>query len=178
MFLDLAVLNRMCRIFGRVHWDEDSRVRTCYNTVWQYSRASNPRYSLVHIYGYKMPGYCQTQLMLLWQWKQVFRTYCLGKYSRVMQLRISFWLACYHVLLVVNLFSSLKSRTRMDGIGAWSVLCLREMALATLTQCESRLQDLLVSFHERYEKLIADHPDVKKMDLMRGTNRSNREACW
>jgi hypothetical protein len=43
------------------------------------------------------------------------------------------------------------------------------MALAALTQCETCWRDLLASFHERYEKLMSDHPDAKKMDLVRAS---------
>jgi hypothetical protein len=43
-----------------------------------------------------------------------------------------------------------------------------EMTLATLTQCETRWILVLTSFGERWEKLIADHPDAKEeMDLLR-----------
>jgi hypothetical protein len=49
------------------------------------------------------------------------------------------------------------------------MLRLREMALATLMQCETRWRAVLASFDERYEKLITDHPDAKKeLDLVRG----------
>jgi hypothetical protein len=44
------------------------------------------------------------------------------------------------------------------------------MAFATLTQCETCWQAVLTSFNERYEKLIADHPDTKKeMDLVQAS---------
>jgi hypothetical protein len=50
------------------------------------------------------------------------------------------------------------------------VLCLREMTLATLMQCETLWRAVLTSFHERYEKLRVDHPDAKKeMDLVRAS---------
>jgi hypothetical protein len=44
------------------------------------------------------------------------------------------------------------------------------MVLAAITQCETRRRVVLASFRERYEKLIADHPDAKKeMDLVRNS---------
>jgi hypothetical protein len=50
------------------------------------------------------------------------------------------------------------------------MLCLRETALVTLRQWETRLRALLASFVKRYEKLISDHPDVKKkMNLVRAS---------
>jgi hypothetical protein len=46
------------------------------------------------------------------------------------------------------------------------MLCLREMTLDTLTQCET-LAVVLTSFDERDEKLIVNHSDAKKeMDLV------------
>jgi hypothetical protein len=36
------------------------------------------------------------------------------------------------------------------------------MALEILMQCETCCQAILASFNERYEKLIANHPDTKK----------------
>jgi hypothetical protein len=44
------------------------------------------------------------------------------------------------------------------------------MALATLRQCETCWQAVLTSFDVRYEKVIADRPDVKKeVDLVRAS---------
>jgi hypothetical protein len=44
------------------------------------------------------------------------------------------------------------------------------MALATLTQCETRWQDVLASFNDINEKLTAAHPDAKKeVDLVRAS---------
>jgi hypothetical protein len=49
-----------------------------------------------------------------------------------------------------------------EGIIKW--------AGAALTQCETRWRALLASFHDRYGKLIADHPDAKKdLDLLRAS---------
>jgi hypothetical protein len=50
-------------------------------------------------------------------------------------------------------------------VGAGSVLCLREMTLATLTQCETRWQDVIASFSERYDivrtgQLVQNSPKV------------------
>jgi hypothetical protein len=50
------------------------------------------------------------------------------------------------------------------------VLCLREMAPPTLTQCGTRWRAMLPSLGKTYETLTADHPDAKKqMDLVRAS---------
>jgi hypothetical protein len=43
------------------------------------------------------------------------------------------------------------------------------MALPTLTKCETRCRPVLASFNGKYEKIIADHPDVKDIDLVRAS---------
>jgi hypothetical protein len=44
------------------------------------------------------------------------------------------------------------------------------MALATLTQCETRWRPVLASSDERCEKLISDHPDaMEELDLVRAS---------
>jgi hypothetical protein len=51
------------------------------------------------------------------------------------------------------------------------------MVLATLTQCETRWQAMLALFDERYKKLKAGHPDVKKKMDSVSFYSSNRAAC-